>query len=95
MDRGAWQATVHGVTKSQTGLSDLGCICMQSQEVQRWKRPWAREAQSPTHWATPCPHPPSKGYLLGASFARWGGAMSLKVLPSSGQTSNRTAFQTF
>ena len=49
MDRGAWQATVHGVTKSQTGLSDLGCICMQSQEVQRWKRPWAREAQSPTH----------------------------------------------
>ena len=23
MDRGAWQATVHGVTKSQTGLSDF------------------------------------------------------------------------
>ena len=23
MDRGAWQAAVHGVTKSQTGLSDL------------------------------------------------------------------------
>ena len=22
MDRGAWQATVHGVTKSQTGLRD-------------------------------------------------------------------------
>ena len=22
MDRGAWRATVHGVTKSQTGLSD-------------------------------------------------------------------------
>ena len=22
MDRGAWQATVHGVTKSQTRLSD-------------------------------------------------------------------------
>ena len=22
VDRGAWQATVHGVTKSQTGLSD-------------------------------------------------------------------------
>ena len=22
MDRGAWQATVHGITKSQTGLSD-------------------------------------------------------------------------
>ena len=91
MDRGAWRATVHGVTKSQTGLSDLGCICMQSQEVRRWKRPWARGAQSPT----PCPHLPSKGHLLEASFARWGGAMSLKVLPSLGQTSNRTAFQTF
>ena len=24
MDRGAWQATVHGVTKSQTQLNDLG-----------------------------------------------------------------------
>ena len=23
MDRGAWQATVHGVEKSQTGLSNL------------------------------------------------------------------------
>ena len=23
MDRGAWQATVHGMTKSQTQLSDL------------------------------------------------------------------------
>ena len=23
MDRGAWQATVHGVAKSRTGLSDL------------------------------------------------------------------------
>jgi len=26
MDRGAWQATVHGVTKSWTGLSDWACI---------------------------------------------------------------------
>ena len=31
MDRGAWQATVHGVVKSQTRLSDLtfnsyGCV---------------------------------------------------------------------
>ena len=25
MDRGAWQATVHGVTKSWTQLSDLAC----------------------------------------------------------------------
>ena len=26
MDRGAWQATVHGVAKSQTQLSDLAHI---------------------------------------------------------------------
>ena len=26
MDRGAWQATAHGVTKSQTQLSDLAHI---------------------------------------------------------------------
>ena len=25
LDRGAWRATVHGVTKSQTRLSDLAC----------------------------------------------------------------------
>ena len=25
MDRGAWKATVHGVTKSQTPLSDFHC----------------------------------------------------------------------
>ena len=27
MDRGAWQATVHGVTKSQTQLSDYHSLC--------------------------------------------------------------------
>ena len=30
MDRGAWQATVHGVTKSQTPLKELSmraCMC--------------------------------------------------------------------
>ena len=26
MDKGAWWATVHGVTKSQTRLSDLACM---------------------------------------------------------------------
>ena len=30
MDRGAWQATIHRVTKSQTGLSNWICmyVCM-------------------------------------------------------------------
>ena len=28
MDRGAWQATVHGVAKSQTGLSDFHLFCL-------------------------------------------------------------------
>ena len=27
MDRGAWRATVHSVSKSWTRLSDIGCIC--------------------------------------------------------------------
>ena len=41
MDRGAWQATVHGVAKSQTQLSTLTCIamnkyiCVFSDETQR------------------------------------------------------------
>ena len=30
MDRGAWQATVHGVTKSQTQMSN--CACTQQEE---------------------------------------------------------------
>ena len=29
MDRGAWRATIHGVTKSQTRLSDFHCPCTQ------------------------------------------------------------------
>ena len=28
MDRGAWQATVHGVSKSWMGINDWACICM-------------------------------------------------------------------
>ena len=28
MDRGAWRAVVHGVTKSQTQLSDLHCTSL-------------------------------------------------------------------
>ena len=38
-DRGAWRAIVHGVVKSQTGLSDLACLGkggqMDGQEI-RW-----------------------------------------------------------
>ena len=32
MDRGAWWATVHGVTKSQTCLSDGACVLKFSEE---------------------------------------------------------------
>ena len=28
MDRGAWQATLHGVAESQTGLSDFDFHCI-------------------------------------------------------------------
>ena len=28
MDRGAWRSTVHGVTKSQTGLHTPTCVCV-------------------------------------------------------------------
>ena len=33
MDRGAWQATVHGVTKSQTRVSDEHLATNQKQSV--------------------------------------------------------------
>ena len=32
MDRGAWQVTVHGVTKSWTQLSMCACACAHTQE---------------------------------------------------------------
>ena len=35
MDRGAWQATDHGVSKSQTRLKRLS-----SQQVNIWRRKW-------------------------------------------------------
>ena len=31
MDRGAWQATVHGVANCRTWLNDLACTCMHHQ----------------------------------------------------------------
>ena len=38
MDRGAWWATVHGVTKSQTRLSDFTFIF--TFNVPSWRRAW-------------------------------------------------------
>ena len=38
MDRGAWQATVHGVTKSQTQLKQLSTA-----SILAWKIPWTEE----------------------------------------------------
>ena len=38
MDRAAWRATVHGVTESQTGLSDLITITNPRQWF--WQRYW-------------------------------------------------------
>ena len=39
MDRGAWWATVHGVTKSWTQMSNLACKHVHQKTVQRIKRP--------------------------------------------------------
>ena len=33
MERGAWRATVHGITKSQTQLSDLHSLITQDPSV--------------------------------------------------------------
>ena len=33
MNRGAWKATVHGVTKSQTGLSNSACTHTHTQSI--------------------------------------------------------------
>ena len=40
MDRGAWWATVHGVTKSQTRLSEGACT-KASITNSRWAHTWA------------------------------------------------------
>ena len=41
MDRGAWQATVHGALKSRTGLS----ICA-SALAEHWRNYWAHRGSS-------------------------------------------------
>ena len=110
MDREAWQATVHGVTKSQTGLSDLGCTCMQNQEVWRWSHKESdRTERLRMHmYAKPGGvevEPYTPGYPLPPSPWQRSPPGSLRGLVgrdrvpesvySSGQTSNWTAFQTF
>ena len=35
MDREAWRAAVHGVTRSQTGLTDRTKLIMSTQEMKR------------------------------------------------------------
>ena len=56
MDRGAWQATIHGVAKSRTGLSDFHFPCwLLGQEdplkegvathfsILAWRIPWTKD----------------------------------------------------
>ena len=61
MDRGAWQATVHGVTKSQTRLSDFTSLAIllllllsHFSRVQLFVTPWTiqfREFSRPEYWS--------------------------------------------
>ena len=37
MDRGAWQATVHGIAKSQTALSTHTPTCQKKSELEPWQ----------------------------------------------------------
>ena len=39
MDRGAWRATVHGVTRSQTRLSDFHTLSSEERELVLWSWP--------------------------------------------------------
>ena len=43
MDRGAWQATVHGVTKSQTQLKQLGMARQKGSGTSQEKFPLVSE----------------------------------------------------
>jgi len=65
MDRRAWQATVHGVAKSWTGLSDSHCYCHCALHgiLVPWPgietSPPAQKAQNLNHWTTrEVPTPP-------------------------------------
>ena len=48
MDRGAWRAAVHGVTKSQTQLSRLS-LFLEVVSV-RWSTHLRETKQAPTQW---------------------------------------------
>ena len=86
MDRGAWRATVHGVTKSQTQLS----TCQHQQEQVSDDSLRAAPSEDPVEWGTPGRHDhclkccqmdfplektqSSKGWLLSAVLGREHGA---------------------
>ena len=57
MDRGAWQARVHRVAKSQTHTHELFCCCSVSQSCLTL---WPHELQ---HTRLPCPSPISQSLL--------------------------------
>ena len=52
MGRGAWRATVHGVTKSWTGLSDLAAAA--GQGVKGGELDFTRACEDKMLWDFPC-----------------------------------------
>ena len=57
MDRGAWWATVHGVTKSQTGLKQLSTHARKDYAFLECKVKWSRLFATP--WTVAYQAPPS------------------------------------
>ena len=47
MDIGAWWATVHGATKSQTGLSDQAVTCSSNRSRVSCRPSWAQAPAAP------------------------------------------------
>ena len=83
MDRGAWQATVHGVAKSQTQLSNftLTINSWLNSSIQNWENwevtveIWAYWNQSPAD---------AKGEFYMTFFTAWGiSILSLHIVPGS------------
>ena len=83
MDRGAWWATVHGVTKSRTWLSDLCCYCVHHLEM------WLLHGLDMTEqlWETEISH------FLGV-FKGMQNTISLKCL-NAGHSKNRDGPDSF
>ena len=89
-DRGAWGTTVHGVTKNQTRLEQLGTYTQGRSEV--WAEAWGARAGGHKWWELSLtgPTPGSESGDLALVRLMAGGPSSIPVKPGGGEPRDKS-----